>query len=1143
MSLPAFSVRNHVLVNMMMLVLLVGGSIFALTLVREMFPESRPDKLSIVAMHPGVQPQEIEKAVTIKIEEAVRDVEGIEKVDSTVSEGVSMTVLTLLSEVDDVDVVLQEVRNEVDAIQDLPDDLEQVTVTKLEPKLPVISVALFGDGSERDLKQAARRLRDDLLLLPGVSEVEINGLRDDEISVEIRPDRLLEYNITFDEIAEAIRQSNLDVSGGNLRGSRANVSVRTLGEESRGRDLEDLVVRSEPDGRKIYLSDVATVRDEFIESDLESYFNSKPAIHCVVYKTSAQDAIQIATTVKAYVLGKQGAPFDPWGIDVAYAEPWYWRPISLVSAWTGRAVGQAIIVLTGREDPVARYEASNGQPFDHGFNVALHTDLSRFVEGRLDLLLRNGKSGLILVVISLMLFLNWRVAFWAAVGLPVSFLGTFVVMWCFGATINLLSMFGLIIVLGIIVDDAIVIGENIFRHVEEGMPPVQAAVKGAEEVMWPVTIAVATTIAAFTPLLFIRGQIGDFMGQLPIVVLSALTVSLIEALLILPAHLAHMPSPQQAEQLAADTRLPRLRRLALKLRNAQEGFIQGTLTAGYEKFLRLAIRWRYVTLATAAGLLLTSFGLFAGGIVESVFIQKMDSETLICAVEMPVGTTADLVRKRLQEVSDFAVAQPEVQNVQTFVARQYDVAGAGATGSNDQSHLGQCIIELHAADARDLRGQRSSTELLTQLREFSQTLAGVNSVTWEAMNGGPGGKDIHIRVAGRDFDEIVEVAEQLRSELAGYEGVFDLDDDNDDGKREVQLRLRQSARPTGITVGMLGHHVRSALYGRESRRITRNREDVRIMVRYPESFRTSVYNLESMWIPSARPGEKRGWLPLSEVAELTETEGYTSIHRSQQQRAVTVYGEVDQDQANTAEILARVRRTFQQRMLEEHPDVRLEFLGSFEERGKAFGSLKLAFPVALLMIYMLLAGLFRSYFQPLVVMSAIPFGIQGAIIGHWVTGNPMTILSWIGMVALTGILVNDSLVLVDFINSRVRSGLSPFEASIQGAKLRLRAILLTTLTTVAGLTPLMFETSFQAKFLIPMAVTLTFGLLFATALTLVIVPCLNMVFFDLRKLAGGAGHADIGAQLDALEQQQAAGGRAGTGNSPPVPEPAGAGGT
>ncbi len=1100
MSLPSFSVKNHVLVNMTMIVILVAGCIFAVTLVREMFPESEPDKLLISVVHPGVQPQEIEKAITIKIEEAVRDVEGVEKVDSIVSEGFSTTVVTLLSEVQNIDAVLEDVKNEVDAIEDMPEDVEQVTISKLEPKLPVIMVAIYGEGREADLKRAARSLRDELLLLPGVSDVEISGTRDDEISVEIRPERLLEYDITFDEVARAIALTNLDVSGGQLKGDRTSISVRTLGEETRGVDLEDLVVRSEPDGRKIFLADVAVIRDDFVDSDLESYFNGEPAVHCIVYKTRSQDAIQIATLVKAYVYGKQGAAFDPYGFDAAYASPWYAKPFRLTGASISQGVGWLVGKTTGRPDPLAKYEESRASPFDHNFKIALHTDLSRFVEGRLDLMMRNGRNGLLLVLISLNLFLNWRVAFWAAMGLPVSFLGTFIVMWAFGSTINLLTMFGLIIVLGIIVDDAIVIGENIYRHVEAGLPPMRAAVRGAEEVMWPVTIAVLTTIAAFAPLLFIKGQIGDFMGQLPIVVLAALSVSLVEALLILPAHLSHLPSKKQKEDRAARRAARSLfsRRL-IGFRGMQDRLYHGALARTYERFLRLALRWRYVTVAVAVALLMMSLGLFAGGIVERVFIQKMDSETLICDVEMPVGTTAENVKDRLKIIDLYAATVPEVVNVQTNVARQYDFRGTGATALNDQSHLGQIVIELKPADERELNNERSSQQLLVEFRRMSARLPGVNSVTWDAIYGGPGGKSIHIKVTGEDFDEIVAVANELKVALSRYEGVSDLDDDFDKGKREVRLRLRDSARPTGIDVSALGNHVRSAMYGREARRFMRNREDVKIMVRYPEDFRESVYNLESMWIPTGLTAGKRGWVPLGEVAELTEAESYTTIHRSQQRRSVTVFGSVDQKVASMSEILEKIRQKFDTEIKPEHPDTQIEFLGSYEEMTKAFSGLKLAFPVALLLIYMLLAGLFRSYVQPLVVMSAIPFGIQGAIVGHWVTGNPMTILSWIGLVALTGIVVNDALILVDFINSRIRRGMDDFEASIQGAKLRLRAILLTTLTTVAGLTPLLFETSFQAKFLIPMAVTLTFGLIFATGLTLVIVPALNMIFFDLRR--------------------------------------------
>lgn len=1110
MSLPSFSVRNPVLVNMLMIVLLVAGGVFAFTLTREMFPESRPNRLLVTAVYPGVQPAEIEKAITIKVEEAVRDIDGVEKVNSTISEGFSNTVVALYNEVKDVDAVMAEVKNEVDALQDLPDDLEKITVNKLEPRLPVISAAIYGEGDEADLKRAARRMRDDLLLLPGVSDVQISGTREDEISVEIRPERLLEFDVTFDDVADAIRQSNLDVSGGQLKGERTTVAVRTLGEEYRGRDLEDVVVRSEPDGRKILVSDVAVVRDEFVDSDLESRFNGKPAVHCTVFKTGDQDAIQIAQLVKAYVRGKQGEPFDALGFDAAWEKPWYSKPFALL----GAGVSWGAMKVGGRPDPAKFYEDSRRTPFEHNYDVALHTDLSRFIEGRLDLMLRNGRSGLILVLISLNLFLNWRVAFWAAVGLPVSFLGTFVVMWTLGATINLLTMFGLIIVLGIIVDDAIIIGENIYRHIELGEKPMTAAVKGAEEVQWPVTIAVATTIAAFAPLFFIKGQIGDFMGQLPIVVLSALSVSLIEALVILPAHLMHLPRKNARGQAGDDRSGNGFVRWLHRVGSSRDRVMQKVLPNLYERFLRFTLKWRYVTVAVAVALLMSSAGLMAGQIVKFVFIQKMDSETLVCQVELPVGSTGDNVRGTLQSISEFLTGDdpatgasrfPEVKNVQMHVARQYDVTGAGGLPTTDQTHLGQLVIELKAADQRDLDGERSSEKLLVSFRQMTGDLPGVNSVVWEELSGGPGGRDIHINVTGRDFDEIVSVADELKEELKGLAGVFDLDDDYDRGKREVQLRLREAARPTGITVGMLGSHVRSATFGRESRRITRNREDVKIMVRYPERFREDVFALESMWIPTPlpNPGGKRGWVPLGEVASMDEADSFTSIHRSQQQRAIGVFGQVDSEVTGTRDVLTRIETIFNDKIKPEHPGVGIEFLGQMEEMSKAFSGLKLAVPTAGLIIYMLLAGLFRSYFQPLVVMSAIPFGLMGAIVGHWLTDNPFTILSAIGCVALMGIIVNDSLVLVDFINARIRAGEDVFEASVQGGRLRLRAILLTTLTTAAGLTPIMFETSFQAKFLIPMAVTLTWGLIFATALTLVIVPSLNVIYFDVVHAVSG----------------------------------------
>ncbi|HSG68917.1 MAG TPA: efflux RND transporter permease subunit, partial [Planctomycetaceae bacterium] len=470
-----------------------------------------------------------------------------------------------------------------------------------------------------------------------------------------------------------------------------------------------------------------------------------------------------------------------------------------------------------------------------------------------------------------------------------------------------------------------------------------------------------------------------------------------------------------------------------------------------------------------------------------------------------VGTAAENTRQKLEELSDYIVSQKEVSNALMFVARQIDLAGAGAMGNNDQPHLGQIIIELLPADERDTAGLRSSEELLTDFRAFSAlstTSSGVNSITWEAMSGGPGGKDIELKITGRDFNQLIEVKDRIKSELESYQGVFDIDDDFDEGKREIQLRLYESAHATGVRLATLGNQVRSAMYGRESRRLTRNREDVKIMVRYPEAFRENRHHLESMWIPApmSQAGEQRAWIPLSEVAAITEDDSYTTIHRSNMRRSISVYAEVDQAITSPAIIVGDLQKKYEQDIGLSYPGVQLEYLGTADELRKSFSSLKVAFPVALLIIYTMLAGLFRSYMQPLVVMSAIPFGLLGAIVGHYVTDNPITILSLIGMLALTGILVNDSLVLVDFINKRIASGLSEFEASVQGATLRLRAILLTTLTTVSGLLPLMFETSFQAKFLIPMAVTLTFGLVFATVLTLLVVPTINLIFFDIRRL-------------------------------------------
>lgn len=1106
MSLPSFSVRNHVLVNMFMLVILTAGAVFALTLQREMFPESRPDKLMVSATYPGVQPEDIEKAVTIKIEEAIRGLEGIEKVESQVAESISFTTLTLSQSVDDVDVMLQEIRNEIDSIQDLPDDVEKISLKKVQPQLPVISVAIYSDQGELALKRTARSLRDDLLKLQGVSRIELNGIRDDEIYVDVRPVKLLEYDVTFEEVAAAIRNENIDVSGGQLKGNRSSIAVRTLGEEQTALALNDIVIRSTADGSQVLLKDVANLKDGFVDSDLESLFNGKPMVNCVVFKADDEDAVQISSIIKTYVAARAGEQYSgPTGF------------------WAG------LNAAIGKPNLKKIYDDAKSNPFPQAFEFRLHTDIARFVEGRLELMTRNGGWGLVLVLISLNLFLNWRVAMWAAFGLVVSFMGTFAVMWSLGATVNLLSMFGLIVVLGIIVDDAIVIGENIYRHVEEGMPPLEAAVKGAEEVMWPVIVAVSTTIGAFAPLFFIQGQIGDFMAQLPLVVIAALSISLVEALIILPAHLRHLPpilkrNPTAPESSISDANGQSGSPVVPPVVGLKTRIMSRFLLVPYERLLRYTLKWRYVTVAAVTGGCIVAAGILAGGVVKWAFIQDMDSESLICALEMPIGTSTERLKEELEKLTEFIVdsdQHPEVVNVQTIAGRQYDVTGAGSVGFDDQSHLGQLVVEICPAEERT----KSSSQLVSELREFSSTkLTGINSVRWMAMNGGPGGNDIEVSVSGIDNETLPLILTDIKQIAGGIEGVYDLDDNMDLGKKEMKLTVKDSAAATGVTVGSLGMHVRGALFGQEARRITRDREDVKIMVRYPKEFRENSWNIESMWLPGGRDamtGERK-WIPISEVADLDMGIGYSTITRYQQTRSAKVIGSVDDaTPGGSRAVMASIQQQIETDILPKYPGVEIQYLGQAEEMSKSFSSLKLAFPVALLIIYGMLAGLFRSYTQPLVVMAAIPFGFLGAVAGHLITGETFTMLSAIGLVALAGILVNDSLVLVDFINRRVADGMDHFEASIDGAKKRLRAILLTTLTTASGLIPLMFETSFQAKFLIPMAVTLTFGLVFATGLTLVLVPCLNMIREDILGFVASSKRSAIQASKSAVGIQEA----------------------
>jgi HAE1 family hydrophobic/amphiphilic exporter-1 len=1073
MSLPKFSVENPVLVNMLMVAILVAGIYTAFSLTREMFPESRPNAVAIMTLYPGATPEEVEKGIAIRIEEEIKDIEYIDKIVTNISEGMSSVVVELTNDVADLDDKVNEFKSAVDAIprDELPEEAEETRVSKFEPRLPVINLAIFGDASEELLKDTARRMRDDILLLPEITDVEITGIRKDELTVEVQPEKMVEYGLSLAGVTDAIRRTNLDLPGGQVKTADQNVALRTLGETDDVQTIEDTILRTVGEGKIIRVRDVGRVIDGFEDVETRGRYNGLPAVDLVVYKTGDQDAIRIAENVKAFVAGKLGAPFD--------------------ETWMSR-----LGLERERRDI---YERSLNEPYPATLNYELHGDLSRYIADRLELLQRNGAWGLSFVFLTLLLTLNWRVAFWVMMGLVLSVCGGLVLMNVFGATLNLISMFGLIVVLGLIVDDAIVVGENIYARIEKGEDPRVAAVRGTEEVTWPVVIAVATTIGAFLPLMFIEGRIGDFMGVLPIVVMSALLISLVEALMILPAHMAETVRPMRPrpENGNPPPSAGGIRGFLQTLRAYQHRIFGTQLQGQFERLVRTATHYRYVTLACAVAALLMSFGLVAGGHAEFVFIQTMDSETLVVNLEMPVGTPARKTEAKMSEIEQVIIDPadfPEVRSSYALIGTQLQMGAEGAV-ANNRSHVAQLIIELMPVDQRD----RQSAEIITEMRKVTaDRTVGVNSLTFEPMQGGPGGAAIEIEVTGTQLEPILDVVATLKSRLAEQQGVYDIDDDYERGRRELQLELLESARSLGMTTQSLATEVRGAFYGLEARTLQRNREDVDIRVRFPEQRRAHIYELESMRIASPRGT----MVPLGEVARIRDDESTATIRRIDQRRAVVVSADVDTRTRTTPEKIHRLHAAADRRPGAGPSRLARAVCGE-QARDVASPSVRCVaiFSWRYLLIYVMLAGLFKSYIQPLIVLAAVPFGVTGAIVGHLVMDMNMTVMSMIGLVALTGIVVNDALIMVDFIKKETRAGRPVTEAVLAAGRRRLRPILLTSLTTILGLAPLMTESSFQARFLIPMAISISFGLMFATLLTLIVVPALYLIVEDLRGFA------------------------------------------
>ncbi|MFG0330475.1 MAG: efflux RND transporter permease subunit [Phycisphaerales bacterium] len=1068
----SFGVRHPVPANLLMWAIIVAGLIFGLSLRREMFPEIRADRALIVAPYPGASPKEIEESVVKKIEDRIADLDEVDEISATIVEGVGTVIVTFQRAVEDLDQAVDEVESAIEQIQDLPDDLERIRVSKFEPTLPVIALSLYGDADERDLKRAARRLEDDLESLPGMGEIILSGVRNDEIRVEVSPETLMRYGLSLPVISDQVTEEMRESPGGALRTGVETVRVRTMGAEERAEAIRDIVIKSDPSGAVVRLDEVADILDGFEDVVVRQRINNRPAVRLTITNENDGDAIKIANLVRSYVAGRTGQPFEPF---------WNDRWNAALNLFTPPGPSGEPTRVSPRLTAYNLGVARSGDPLPG--ELVLHNDLAQYIEGRLDLLTRNAKYGAVLVFATLLLFLNLQVAGWVMLGLVISLLGTLAFMAMLGITLNLLTMFGLIIVLGLLVDDAIVVAENIVARHERGEPALVAAVNGAGQIGWPVIATVTSTIAAFIPLGLVEGQIGDFLGALPIVVACALAVSVVEALIILPAHMGH--SLAKAERGART----RIGAWFVRLEARRDALINDRIVPAFGRLLEIILHFRYIAAAVALATLIISFGLVGGGRVEFTFFSETDSEILIIDLRMPVGTPAERTNALIGRLEAIALEQPEVQTVEGLVGIRLDTDDFSA--SEPQSHIGQVYIELAPVEERE----RTSGEVKAAMRESIGELSGISALRIMEVQGGPGG-ELEIVITGPTEEKLVLASEMLKSKLASYEGVEDIRDDIESGQRELQITLLDGAKGLGFTTSSIARQIRAAVYGLEAHTFAGDEEDVDVRITLDESSRRQLSSIEKLYVftPAGQ------WVPLSEVARIDEASGYATIHRFERQRAVTISADVNQKLNNPERIASELTPYFSE-IERAAPGVRVEPRGRQMETAKSLSSLRVGFLLALGLIYVVLAWLFGHYFQPIVVMLSIPFATIGMIWGHYLLDYKIMILSLIGFVALTGIVVNDSLIYMEFYNQMREKGWAMRDALVEAGRRRLRPILLTTMTTVLGLLPLMLEQSFQARILIPMAISISCGLISATVLILVVLPCLTLIGNDLRAIA------------------------------------------
>ena len=1022
---------HSVSANLLMLVLLLGGLMMGFRIKKEVFPDFDLDRIDISVAYPGASPEEVERGIVLAIEEAVQDIKGIKEITAKASEGTGKVTVEVL-EGEDAQQVAQDVKNEVDRISSMPEDAEEPRVTVTKRKRYVVSLALFGDQSEWVLREMAEIVRDRLLQDPEIAQVDLSGIRDYEISIEIPQSQLRAYNLTLSSVAQTLRQAAIDMPGGAIKTAAGDVLIRVQERRDYADEFAQIPIITANDGTQVLLEEIAVIRDGFEETDSYATFNGKRAVKLDIYRISGQTPISVSSAVHSKL-------------------------------------------------------SEIKEILPKGLSIEARNDRSEIYRQRLDLMLRNGFIGLGLVFILLAVFLEARLAFWVSLGIPISFLGSLLVLPNVGVSINMVSMFAFIVTLGIVVDDAIVVGENVYYNRQSGLGWFEAAVQGAKEIAMPVTFSVLTNMVTFMPMFFVPGFMGKVFSQIPVVVICVFSISLIESLLILPAHLGHRRTLKSGGFFS--NLVHRQQRFSL--------FFSRVVQTVYGPFLDKALRYRYLTISIGLAILLVAVGFVKSGRMGFELFPKVESDYAKVTAVLPYGTA-------FQKVEEFHAIL--VQAAQEVVGKN----GGDQLSEGIDSWLGtnstNVRIYLTPPEKRPI-----STTRLTQLwREKVGSLAGLESLKFESDAGGPGrGAALAVELSHRDIGVLELASAEVAAALAYYPEAVDVDDGFSPGKQQIDFKIRPEGQSLGLQSRGVAIQVRNAYYGAEVLRQQRGRNEVKVMVRLPKAERVTEHSLEEMILRTPDGRE----VPLREAVTFSRGRAYTAIDRREGRRVVTVSADA-RPRSKAGQILSGLKKEILPAMQQKYNGLTYSFEGRQADRRESMQALAKGMGIAMIVIFAMLAVPFNSYIQPAIIMVAIPFGIVGAIIGHLIMGYSLSVISMFGVVALSGVVVNDSLVLVDFANRRRLSGMPPFQAVHEAAIHRFRPIMLTTLTTFGGLAPMIFETSRQARFLIPMAISLGYGILFATGITLILVPSFYLVIEDLKRLVANlfrrspAGKAD-----------------------------------